>query len=104
MPVSDRAKQFMPFAALSGLSAALEAKEREIVARRELSEDAAAELDITLRHMQRGCKVCVTYYRNGQYQKITGVLRALDPAHGMICVDDVRIAFCDLFCVEETDI
>lgn len=30
MPVSERAKQFMPFAALKGLPEALEKKEREL--------------------------------------------------------------------------
>lgn len=30
MPIEDRAKQFMPFAALRGLNEALEAKERSI--------------------------------------------------------------------------
>lgn len=37
MPVEDRAKQFMPFAALKGLPDALAARERIIVPKTELS-------------------------------------------------------------------
>ena len=39
MSREDRAKQFMPFAALKGYSEALRKKERIIVPRRELSEE-----------------------------------------------------------------
>lgn len=40
MPVSERAKQFMPFAAVKGLDEALQQKrhERELIPRAELSE------------------------------------------------------------------
>ena len=36
MPVSDRAKQFMPFSALKGLDEALRAKEKIVVPKVEL--------------------------------------------------------------------
>ena len=39
MPIEDRAKQFMPFAALKGLPEALAAREKIIVPRAELSEE-----------------------------------------------------------------
>ena len=49
MPVEDRAKQFMPFAALKGLPDALAARERIIVPKTELSEEMAQELDASER-------------------------------------------------------
>ena len=43
MPIEDRAKQFMPFAALKGLPDALAAKEKITVPKVELSEEMAEE-------------------------------------------------------------
>ena len=45
MPTEKRAKQFMPFAALTGLAEALEAKEHVTVPRILLSDEMAEELD-----------------------------------------------------------
>ena len=41
MSQADRAKQFMPFAALKGYDDALRAKEKVVVPRKELSEEMA---------------------------------------------------------------
>lgn len=49
MPVSERAAQFSPFAALTGYEAAIRETERLTEARIELDEDMAAELDDKLR-------------------------------------------------------
>ena len=43
MPIEERAKQFMPFAALRGLPDALAAKEKVLVPRIELSPEMAEE-------------------------------------------------------------
>ena len=48
MPIEDRAKQFMPFAALKGLPEALAAKEKTTVPKIELSEETAEETDQTI--------------------------------------------------------
>ena len=45
MAAADRAKQFLPFAALKGLPEALAKKERVAVPKIVLSEDMAEELD-----------------------------------------------------------
>ena len=42
---ADRAKQFMPFAALKGYPEALRKKERIVVPRIEMTEDYAEQLD-----------------------------------------------------------
>ena len=49
MPLSDRAAQFAPFAALSGHSAALAETARLTDQRMELDEDARAALDLKRR-------------------------------------------------------
>ena len=45
MSIENRAKQFMPFAALKGLPDALAAKEKIVVEKIELSSDMEEELD-----------------------------------------------------------
>lgn len=45
MPIEDRAKQFMPFAALKGLPDALAAKEKVTVPGIELSVEMAEKLE-----------------------------------------------------------
>ena len=48
MPIEDRAKQFMPFAALKGLPDALAAKEKITVPKTELPEEMTEESDTPL--------------------------------------------------------
>ena len=45
MSREERAKQFMPFAALKGYEEALKEKEKIVVPRRELSEETKEQLD-----------------------------------------------------------
>ena len=54
MPRQDRAKQFMPFAALKGLPEAIAKKERITVRKIELSECMAEELNRKFLLLERG--------------------------------------------------
>ena len=74
MPRQDRAKQFMPFAALKGLPEAIAKKERITVRKIELSECMAEELNRKFLLLERGKMVTVTYYLQGEYVKMTGFL------------------------------
>lgn len=47
MPIEDRAKQFMPFAALKGLPEALAAKEKAVSPKYELSKEMPDDPEIT---------------------------------------------------------
>ncbi|MDY4922519.1 YolD-like family protein, partial [Frisingicoccus sp.] len=78
MSREDRAKQFMPFAALKGYSEALRKKERIIVPRRELSEEYGEELDRKLRQVQEGEMISVVYYCRGEYVRLTGKVAKID--------------------------
>lgn len=71
MPRSRRAKQFMPFDALTGLREAIAAKERVIEPWRYPSEDAIAEINATLLKLHKGQIVTVVYY--GIYEQILNV-------------------------------
>lgn len=97
MSREDRAKQFMPFAALKGYSEALQKKERIIVPRRELSEEYGEELDRKLRQVQEGEMVSVVYYCRGEYVRLTGKVAKIDKEARMLRIVNEKIAFDDLY-------
>lgn len=80
MDKSERAKQFMPFAALKGYDEALRAKEKVVVSKKELSEDAWEELNCTIQSVEKGDVITVVYYSEeyGEYIQVTGVLARID--------------------------
>ena len=62
MSMSQRAKQFSPFAAVKGLS-------EEIESRALLSPDRFSELDFTLKGLCPGDKIKITFYSDGLYNE-----------------------------------
>ena len=61
MSRTKRAKQFQPFDALVGLREAIAERERVIESKRELTEDAIAEINRILLHLQMGKITTVVY-------------------------------------------
>ena len=59
MSRENRAKQFMPFAALKGLEEALEKKEKIVVPKAELCDDYKEQLDFRLSQIQCGDMVTI---------------------------------------------
>lgn len=100
MTIEERAKQFMPFAALKGLPEALAAKERIVVPQAELSEDMADELDRRLRMLHVGSIVTVTHYRDGAYIKNTGMVAKIDENAGFIQIVQTKIPFETVYAIE----
>ena len=100
MPIADRAKQFMPFAALKGLPEALAAKERIIVTRIELSEEMAEELDHKMHLLRRGQIATVVYFHKDEYLKITGMVARIDITSRLLQIVNTKIAFDDILDVE----
>ena len=103
MPVSERAKQFMPFAALKGFPEALAQVEQAhtATAKKELSEEMAAELNTSLLSLHPGCQAATRDYKAGHEQQITGIVTKLDATFRYLLVDGtLRIAFDDLLQVE----
>ena len=97
MPVEDRAKQFMPFAALKGYGIALREKERIVVPKKELSEDYQEELDFKLRQVRKNDMVTVVYFHEGEYLKVTGMVSRLDVAARVLKVVNTKISFDDIY-------
>ena len=96
MPVSERAKQFMPFSALKGLYEALLEKEKVIVPKPELSEEKAEEIDQKLHQIQIGKIITAVYYDGGEYLKITGMVANFNSERRLLQIVDTEIAFDDL--------
>lgn len=100
MSKEDRAKQFMPFAALKGYPEALKKMEKITVERNELSEEKADELDRTLKELCVGKMVCVVHYSCGEYVKTTGLVSRIDVDARYIKIVNTKIKFSDIFRLE----
>ena len=96
MPVSERAKQFLPFAAVKGLPEALAKKEKVSVIKKEISEELAMELDEKIHCIQNGATVTVTYFDSGAYVHLTGIVVQIDPIFRTLQIEDTIIEMDDI--------
>ena len=96
MPMSDRAAQFSPFAALTGYGDAIDETARLTDRRIELSEEESAELDYKQQYLATldSPTVTVTYFvpderkSGGAYVTHTGVLKRVDEVESMVVFKD----------------
>lgn len=107
MPVSDRAAQFAPFAALTGYGEVIDETGRTTDSRRILSEDMRELLDLKQRMLceliDEQPAVSVTYFvsdkrkSGGRYKTVTGTLGRVD-AYGqrLIFTDGTEISVDDI--------
>lgn len=100
MPRAERAKQFMPFAALKGYEEALRRKEKIVVPKAEVSEEYAEELDRKLRSIQKMDVVTVVYFCEGEYIQRTGVVSRIDETARILKVVNTKILFDDIYQLE----
>ncbi len=92
-----RAKQFMPFAALKGLTEALQAQEKVVVPQVQLSEDQLAALDEKMHRITAGSIIRVVYYHRGEYLEKTGMVAKILPGERILQVVNTRICFDDIY-------
>lgn len=76
--MSDRAKQFMPFAALKGFYDLIRERERIVVPKHELTDDKAAELSEIIKSVEKGKMIKVIYYSDGEYVSAEGIVSRID--------------------------
>ncbi len=100
MPIDERAKQFMPFAALRGLPDALTAKEKILVPKIELSPEMEEELDRQMHLLAKGNMATVVYFQKGEYIKITGLVARIDETSRLLQIVNTKIRFADILQVE----
>jgi len=96
----QRAKQFMPFAALKGYEEELRKKEKVVVPRAELSEDMLELLDRKFRQIRKQDMVTVTWYHNGESLRVTGMVAKIDCDQRILQIVNLRMSFADIYDVE----
>lgn len=101
MDLGERAKQFMPFAALKGFDELLLQKEKITVTRIELSEERKAELDNKMRFIRKNDIITVTYYAQGEYLKMCGMVSGIDAEARYLKVVNKKIPFDDIYDISE---
>lgn len=99
MPMSDRAAQFSPFAALSGYDAAVEETARLTDQKAEMSEEDAALLNEKLLFLSNALPsppVRITYFQpdarkaGGAYVTITAAVKTIDTVERILKMTDGR--------------
>ena len=96
----ERAKQFLPFDALSGLQQELRRREIQYVEKKELSEEKRDELEEKLRNLSVGEYVIVTYYNNGKYNRLRGRMIYLNPLKRILNVSKIEIPLKDIYNID----
>lgn len=101
MPMSDRAAQFSPFAALTGYNSAIRETGRLTEERIELDEEALMALNmryqLLIDSLKESPEVRITYFKpderksGGAYLTITGVVKKVDDYKRLITMQDGMI-------------
>lgn len=108
MSMRDRAAQFSPFAAVTGLDEELTESGRLTMPRIELDEDERARLDAQLQELMTipGREISVTYYiadalkDGGSYATVSGTVKRIAPEErNLIMADGTRIPLDDIFSI-----
>ncbi len=97
MSREDRAKQFMPFAALKGYEEELRKKEKIVVPKIELSEERKDELDRQFMKIKKKDIVTAVYFCRGEYLKVTGMVSRVDTDARLLVIVNTKIPFEDLY-------
>ena len=97
MPVSERAKQFIPFSALKGLNEALAQNEKRYDEMPWMSDEATEAIKKTLAKIRPRDSVILDFNRYGRNRHIEGTVQRYDTAVRAIEVDSVQIAFDEIF-------
>ena len=95
---SERAKQFMPFDAMKGLTEALREREeqRTRVEKKELSDDMAEELSRALFRLKVPARVRIVFYSRGHYIDLEGTVTEMDTVYRFLKIGNERIYFDDI--------
>lgn len=100
MPISERAKQFLPFAAVKGLNEALEKKEKTIQIKGEMTEESALELNEKFNRLQKGVVATIGYFCEDAFLSVTGRVTLIDNVYRMIEIDDACVKIDDILEIE----
>ncbi len=89
----QRAKQFMPFAALKGFETLLAAVAKPKEVQIELSEDQIDELNTVLQSVRCGEWIRIVYYDKRKYTELIGAVDMISAQMQIISVQGIDIPF-----------
>lgn len=98
--MENRAKQFMPFAALKGYEEALREREKIIVPKSELSEEKKEELDRIFQEVRKNIILKVVYFSNDEYVQVEGMVARIDKDARILQIVNTKIPFDDIYNIE----
>lgn len=96
---ADRAKQFCPFDALKGLQEELRAREEKMsrVEKKDISEEQAEQIASVLMKIYKQAEVDITFYRNGHYLNVKGVVQEKNDIYKYLTIGQSKIFYDDIF-------
>ena len=103
MKVSDRAKQFAPFAALTGYEDVIEDRGRVFDRRRYLSDEEKEKINSVLSALKKNDMVSMEYFAPesdddlGFYKELSGKVERIETENLVMRVDGITIDFEDIF-------
>ena len=98
---ADRARQFLPFAALRGFDEMLREIEKQTEPKKELTEEDLRLLDEKMKSIGRGSQVCIVHYEKNAYTETKGTVSFLDPVFRRIFIGEKNIFFDDILSISE---
>ena len=96
----QRAKQFMPFAALKGFEERLAAVAKYRERRKVLSDDQLQELDQQWLKLEEGNLVRIVYYYQDTHQSTEGIVQKIDEPRHVILVQNLKIRLSNIMSLE----
>ncbi len=89
MSLNDRAKIFLPFAALKGYEELIDQKNQREIHKIELSQDALEELDEKLQFLQDNLPIpiSISYYEDCHYHTVKGNCLKIDRERNEMKID-----------------
>lgn len=97
----DRARQFLPFAALEGFEEEIKKKEILIEEKKELSDERKQEISKILNRIEEGTIIRIKHYSNNKYVKTVEKVKKIDAVKEKIILENnERIDFDNIFNIE----
>ena len=97
----DRAKQFMPFAALRGYYDLIKECERIKEPKKVLSDSECDVLSDKLKKIKKGMLVKVKYYNTDAYEETTGLVTSFDETYKTLTIIKKTLRFDDIIDIFE---
>ena len=102
MPLSQRAKQFLPFSALAGYEEALREKELKMgyTDRPSFAEETAEEINAELINIAEGDLCFIKYYNRGRIEMVRDCVSKIDKVFRRVYISDVCVRMDDILVVK----